>query len=254
LFLLITSFEFSSPMPVLENVNNNAKIINAMAVNDPVPAIKPAMPTPPPPQLAPPPPKPIPPKPLPIPAPVPVTQPVAIALKPPPKKVVPQPKPLFQESLLDDIKKETVKKKDVAREKALEKAMEKEMKAQAAKSLQQQLLREEQRAGSARAQGEVNKYKALIIQAISRRWVLPSTTNKGLSADLLIRLAPGGMVLDVQITRSSGDVTLDRTARAAVFKASPLPVPEEAAAFEPFREFALKVKPEEMLANEQGEL
>jgi colicin import membrane protein len=254
LILLITSFEFSNPMPVLENVNNNSKIISAMAVNEPIPAPRPAIPAPPPPQLAPPPPKPVPPKPLPLPAPAPAPQPAAIALKPPVKKPVPLPKAILQKDLLDDLKTETVKKKNPAKEKALEKAMEKELKAQAAKALQQQLMREEQRAGNARAQGEVNKYKALILQAISQRWIVPTGTNKSIYAELLIRLAPGGTVLDVEITRSSGDVTLDRTARAAVFKASPLPVPTDAAAFEPFRQFALKMKPEEMLVNEQGEL
>jgi colicin import membrane protein len=39
-------------------------------------------------------------------------------------------------------------------------------------------------------------------------------------------------------------MTLDRSARAAVFKASPLPVPKEPDAFEAFRQFILKVKPE----------
>jgi colicin import membrane protein len=63
-------------------------------------------------------------------------------------------------------------------------------------------------------------------------------------------LAPGGVVLDVQVTRSSGDVSLDRSARDAVFKASPLPVPENASEFNQFRQFVLKVKPENIVTTE----
>ena len=98
------------------------------------------------------------------------------------------------------------------------------------------------------AQGEVNKYKALILQSISEHWMIPPQVDKTLSCELRIRLAPGGEVLDVQVTRSSGDVALDHSARAAVLKASPLPVPTNADEFEAFREFALKVKPENVLA------
>jgi TonB family protein len=254
LLLLVLSFEFSTPMPVLENVNNNSKIISAMAVNEPLPAPQPAIPTPPPPPQLAPPPKPVPVPPKPMPAPPPVQQHTAIAIKPAPKKIIQPPKAIIEQQLLDDLKKQTVKKTAKMREKALEKAMEKEMKAQAAKSLQQQLLQEQQRASNARAMGEVNKFKALILQAIGRRWIVPPSVNKSISAELMIRLSPGGMVLDVVITRSSGDVTLDRSARAAVYKASPLPVPSDADAFEPFRQFALKIKPEDIVNNEQGEL
>jgi colicin import membrane protein len=250
LFLLIINFEFSTPMAVLENVNNNSKVISAMAVNEPMPAPTPALPSPPPPQLAKP--LPLPPKPLPVSKPV-ISEPAAIALKPPIKKPLPQPKALLQKQLLDDLKDQTVKTY-ANRKKDIEKAMEKELKAQAAKSLQQQLLQEQQRAGNARSQGVVNKYKALILQSIGRRWIVPASTNKSIYAELMIRLAPGGMVIDAEITRSSGDLSLDRSARAAIFKASPLPVPADANDFEQFRQFVLKMKPEDIVANEQGEL
>ena len=98
--------------------------------------------------------------------------------------------------------------------------------------------------------GVVDKYKALILQTISQHWIVPTNADKKLTAELLIRLAPGGLVLDVQLIKSSGDAALDRSARAAVFNASPLPVPTDSDAFTAFRQFVLKVKPENVLHND----
>jgi colicin import membrane protein len=97
------------------------------------------------------------------------------------------------------------------------------------------------------SQGVVDKYKALIIQSIGEHWLVPLQANKKLTSELMIRLGPGGKVLDVTITRSSGDPSLDSSARAAVMKASPLPVPDKPDEFEPFRQFVLKVKPENIV-------
>lgn len=97
---------------------------------------------------------------------------------------------------------------------------------------------------SARVAGEVDKYKALIIHAISRQWILPDQVNHQLSSQFRIRLAPNGTVLDVQLIRSSGDPILDRSAQSAIYKASPLPVPEDPKAFNVFRDISLTVRPE----------
>ncbi|HTM63541.1 MAG TPA: cell envelope integrity protein TolA, partial [Gammaproteobacteria bacterium] len=100
---------------------------------------------------------------------------------------------------------------------------------------------------SRQSQGIVDKFTALIIQAISENWVVPPQANKKLYSELMIRLDKEGKVLDVTITKSSGDQALDGSARAAVFKASPLPVPPDDKEFEPFKQFVLKVKPENIL-------
>lgn len=94
-----------------------------------------------------------------------------------------------------------------------------------------------------RQAGEVNKYKALILNAIRDRWILPEHIDPGLSSQFAIRLAPTGAVLDVRLTRSSGDPILDRTAQAAIYKASPLPVPVDPVTFGLFREISLTVRP-----------
>ena len=97
---------------------------------------------------------------------------------------------------------------------------------------------------SASAQGEIDKYKALIVQAIGQHWLIPEDIQSGFSCELLIRVGDKGEVLSVEISRSSGDNALDRSARAAVFKATPLPLPKEAEVFDKFRELRLTVRPE----------
>lgn len=97
---------------------------------------------------------------------------------------------------------------------------------------------------NARIAGEVDKFKALIIGAISRQWILPENADSRLSSQFRIRLAPNGAVLEVSLLRSSGDAILDRSAQSAIYKASPLPVPSDPATFDLFRDISLTVRPE----------
>lgn len=99
-------------------------------------------------------------------------------------------------------------------------------------------------ANKAQVAGVVDKYKALIINAISQQWILPDNADRRLSSQFRIRLAPNGAVLEVSLLRSSGDPILDRSAQSAIYKASPLPVPSDAATFNLFREISLTVRPE----------
>lgn len=98
----------------------------------------------------------------------------------------------------------------------------------------------------ARLAGVVDKYKALIVNAIGRNWILPENVDSTLSSQFRIRLAPNGMVLEVTLTRSSGDPLLDRSAQTAIYKASPLPVPSDAPTFNMFRDISLTVRPEQI--------
>lgn len=97
--------------------------------------------------------------------------------------------------------------------------------------------------GSAINLSEIEKYKALIIQAISQEWVVPPDIDKDATCILLIKLAPGGDVLNIQVLKSSGNDTLDRSAKVAVMQASPLPVPKDLAIFDSFRTLKLTVHP-----------
>ncbi|MEW8014048.1 MAG: cell envelope integrity protein TolA [Candidatus Sedimenticola endophacoides] len=81
---------------------------------------------------------------------------------------------------------------------------------------------------------EVDRYRGLIRQYIERNWVRPAGIGEGLSCTLSVRLKPGGAVLDASVVRGSGNGAFDRSARAAVYKADPLPVPS-GGLFESFR-------------------
>jgi len=102
---------------------------------------------------------------------------------------------------------------------------------------------------AAQVQGTIDRYQALILQSISQNWMIPPGIDKQLSCTLNIQLAPDGSVLNVSLSQSSGNVLLDRSAVAAVYKSSPLPVPKDSDAFETFRNFDLLVKPEDILGD-----
>jgi len=116
----------------------------------------------------------------------------------------------------------------------------KEKKHQAQKQIQRQI----------QMQGEINKYQAMILQSISHHWLLPDNANKHLACEFFIRLAPGGTVLDVKLLKSSGNPALDRSAKIAVYKASPFPVPKDKETFERMRTIHLTMRPEEIISQE----
>lgn len=250
---LIVSLSFESLMPVMQNSDKNSEVINARVVGEMSPPTPTKKITPTPPVMKPAPVIPQPSKPMQTvvkkPQPVPVKQQAVVI---PNKKAAKLRQDKIAQELLSDLKKQTqVTKKN--QHKAVAAAFEKEMKRLAEKSLQQQLMQEQKTVAGAREQqvhGQVDKYKALILQVISSHWLLPPNVDKNLYAELLVRVAPGGVVLAVELTKSSGNDSLDRSARAAVLQSSPLPVPTNSDAFEPFRQFVLKVRPKSMLTSD----
>ena len=119
-------------------------------------------------------------------------------------------------------------------------------------SLKEQLAREEKvRAAaaahaeqSARAQSELARYEGLIRQKVDRNWVRPAGLSPNLEVLVRLRLAPTGEVIQVTIVRPSGNVGFDRSVENAVYKASPLPLPEDKGLFEHFRELELRFRRE----------
>jgi colicin import membrane protein len=85
---------------------------------------------------------------------------------------------------------------------------------------------------------QASKDQALINSIASRiKRSIESNFNKlgladGLQCVLRVRLVPGGEVIDVSIEQSSGDDIFDRRAERATWKASPLPVPDDAVTFD----------------------
>ncbi|KTC90221.1 cell envelope integrity protein TolA [Fluoribacter dumoffii] len=150
---------------------------------------------------------------------------------------------------LADLNKKKLAEKVQAEKEKTELAKKAEMdrkKQEAAEAAAKQAQAAQNAERQARMAGEVDKYKALIVNAIGRNWILPENVDSSLSSQFRIRLAPDGMVLQVTLTRSSGDPLLDRSAQTAIYKASPLPVPADPETFNLFRDISLTVRPEQV--------
>jgi colicin import membrane protein len=114
---------------------------------------------------------------------------------------------------------------------------------EAEQALQQQLAAEQAGMEEARVQGVVAQYIGYIQERIQRSWLRPQGSPEGLSCVVQVSLIPGGEVARVQIVQSSGDALFDRSVETAVYKASPLPLPPDAALFKHFRDLRLIFKP-----------
>lgn len=142
-------------------------------------------------------------------------------------------------------KKAAAEKKRKAEEVARKKA-ETERKAAEARqreaeaALKAQLAAEEERA---RAQNALAEFIPYIQDRIQRNWLRPVGSPAGLSCLVKVRLIPGGDVVSVSVVRSSGDSVFDRSVETAVLKASPLPLPDDAALFKHFREINFNFDP-----------
>lgn len=98
-------------------------------------------------------------------------------------------------------------------------------------------------------QSQLLHYQSLIVEEISHNWVVPRGVDRRLACKLQIKLGPNGEVLSVAVLRSSGNPILDRSAQSAVYKASPLPVPNDPDLFSNFKVFNLTVRPENVISS-----
>ena len=87
---------------------------------------------------------------------------------------------------------------------------------------------EEPAIGQARAE-----WVHVLAQHISMKWLRPPGVPPGLRVKLRIEIAQSGRVERVEVAESSGNETFDTSARFAVLKASPLPLPADPRAFVP---------------------
>ena len=145
------------------------------------------------------------------------------------------------------------KRKDEARQAEAKKKKEIEERRKSAETnLKEQLAREEKERieakaraeQSARAQSELARVENLIRQKVERNWVRPAGWTRGMECVVRVRLAPTGEVISATIARPSGNAAFDRSVENAVYKASPLPLPEDKGLFEHFRELELRFRPE----------
>ena len=139
-----------------------------------------------------------------------------------------------------------------AEKKQQEQQAEERRRQRAIASLQRQLAEEQAHraaaaaaaAAAAKAQSAIARYKVLIRQKVEQNWVRPPDSRKGMKCVVRVKLVQGGDVLEAEVVQSSGDPVFDRSVENAVYRASPLPLPDDSTLFPYFRDLEFTFKPE----------
>jgi colicin import membrane protein len=105
---------------------------------------------------------------------------------------------------------------------------------------------EKARAAAAAAQkSEIDRYVDGIRAKIRGRANVPDTVTGNPEVQVLIRILPGGEVLDIKVTKRSGNPTYDTAIERAIRSAQPLPVPPaDSELFPQFRDLTLNIRHE----------
>jgi colicin import membrane protein len=201
------------------------------------------------------PPKPKPePKPEPRPEPPPAPTKADIALKKAKEEKAKQ-----EEKLKEDKRKEEEKKKDLEKKKKLveeeERKRVQESFQREQKDIQNKLASEIQareaaetarRAAASARSSEIGKYTALIRDKVRSNIVAPPDLLGNPQAVFEVTVIPSGEVINVRLTKSSGNAAYDGAVERAIRKSSPLPLPPaDKGLFEQFRQNELKIRPSE---------
>ena len=124
-------------------------------------------------------------------------------------------------------KRRDEKRRKVAERKRKEKQVadrKRKQEQQRQRELQEQLAREQVQR---RARNALERYVPIIQQHVERNWNRPPNIPPGMRAKVRVRLSPGGEVRDVRVVVSSGDPVFDRSVEYAVYKSTPLPLPDD---------------------------
>ena len=197
----------------------------------------------------------------------------------PPKPEPPKPEPPKPEPPKPDVKPEPPKpdpaiaekaereKREKAKRERLEREREEKRKQEELKKKREQeeaakkkveddkRRREEERAkreaekaraeAATRKQAEVDKYVEQIKAKIRGKANVPDTVTGNPEVHVRLRILPGGEVLEVTITRSSGNRAYDTAIERAIRSAQPLPVPPpDSELFPQFRDLILNIRHE----------
>jgi colicin import membrane protein len=98
---------------------------------------------------------------------------------------------------------------------------------------------------SAATQAQIaSRWVPLITSRVRQYWVRPQAASLDLRTIVTLRLDPGGAVIpnSVRVVEGSGQAGFDQSVVAAIYRASPLPVPD-GDEFELFRDFNFVFRP-----------
>jgi colicin import membrane protein len=132
---------------------------------------------------------------------------------------------------------------DVERQRAENERKRQEVEEAERRRLQAREIAEEQARIDAMNSGALARYVYAIEQKLYRNWVMPPGAVAGVECVVNVRQLPGGEVVGATIGQCNGDDAVRRSIEAAVFKASPLPEPEDPLLFD--RNLRIEFKPEQ---------
>ncbi len=127
----------------------------------------------------------------------------------------------------DDLAKQTAEEEQERKAAAAKQAAAERK--QREQELQQQLGQESQ----AINQAVLAEWNAALTAAITRNWAKPPGIDPTLKCKLHLNLSPAGQVLSASVVTGSGNALFDSSVLAAVYKASPLPLPRDPTVFQP---------------------
>jgi colicin import membrane protein len=107
---------------------------------------------------------------------------------------------------------------------------------------QVELDAEDMRLASLTASDEA-RWAFAIQQQITRNFIRPASAPEDLECVVNVRQLPGGQVFSVDIGRCNGDAAVQRAIEAAIYKASPLPSPQNPNVFD--RDLQIIFNPEQ---------
>ena len=133
----------------------------------------------------------------------------------------------------DQAQKQQAEKEKIAKEKkeqeeAAQKRREREQQQQREQELLQQELADALAEEDALLQSEedevlANSFSEVIYSRVYRNWSRPPSARNGMNCELTVQLLPNGRVVNVTISKSSGNSAFDRSAEQAVLKAEQFP-------------------------------
>ena len=148
-------------------------------------------------------------------------------------------------------KKEKAKKDKAKKDKAKkERAKKKKAKKKKAEREKERQLQEQREVEEARQRDQTQAYSAIgalvgrIGAKVRENWNKPLGSMIGLETVISVKVQRTGEVVSVKVVKSSGDDFFDRSAENAVYKASPLPFPDEPRYYEFIKEFNFKFVPD----------
>ena len=127
--------------------------------------------------------------------------------------------------------KEEAQRRKAADDARLQQARESELASQ---------LAEEEASAAAQGSPEAAQYKAMIAQAVQRRWKRPLSAKEGLRCEVRVRQTPAGVVLSVQVGTCNGDSCGQAVDRGRGIRGFAAAVTEQPAAVRPESRFHLR--------------